>query len=530
MKPHASLALATAVTIAASAVIPAAFAQKTPYTDVQAGAYYENAASALLQSGALDPNMTRLRPGELATRAELVKLLVNVHGTPLLYPAVSSFNDVRISDWYFPYFEAAADAGWVRGDRNCYRTFRPCTARPPSGVNRAEAATLLVRAFALARTGRAPDFPDNSRNAWYYENVQIAADHCILQGDDRTGRVRPGSFMNRAEMVVMFHRATQNFRYGTDCGVPLAVAHVTGAEALSSTRIRLIFDQDLDAGRAEQPSRYAIVAVNGSSSIAVRTATLVNSRTVDLSLATALSANVAYRVTAMNLLTRDGVIFSDSAAFTLPGPVGHISSVSTTSAVRVQATFDTDLDTARVEELLRYGITEAGRELPLTRVQLLTNRSVEISLGEALKTQHAYTLNVKGLRTAAGVVFSDSRAFVYDAGSLSFRATLTGAQEVPPVFTGMSGTGTFVLQRDGLHYDVTVRNLSGAITAAHFHRGAAGIAGPVISPITFVGTRSVGVWTDLTNEQRMILLNGNIYVNVHTAKEPNGEIRGQVVP
>src|SRR5256885_2106313 len=115
-------------------------AQKTPYSDVPVGAYYEDAAAALISAGALDRSESRLRPSDLATRAELVKLLVNLKNEPLLHPSVSSFNDVSRNAWYFPYFEAAAHAGWVHGDRDCYQTSRPCTARPPDPVNRAEAA------------------------------------------------------------------------------------------------------------------------------------------------------------------------------------------------------------------------------------------------------------------------------------------------------------------------------------------------------------------------------------------------------
>jgi hypothetical protein len=167
-------------------IVPTAAFAQTQYTDVQAGAYYEEAAQALLDLGALDSTETRLRPGDLATRAELVKLLVNLNEKQLLYPAQSSFNDVARSTWYSPYFEAAAEAGWIHGDNDCYQRTRPCTARPASNVNRAEAAALLVRAFSLEHTGAAPQFSDNTNlDLWYYTPIQTSADHCVLQGDAR---------------------------------------------------------------------------------------------------------------------------------------------------------------------------------------------------------------------------------------------------------------------------------------------------------------------------------------------------------
>jgi Cu/Zn superoxide dismutase len=112
----------------------------------------------------------------------------------------------------------------------------------------------------------------------------------------------------------------------------------------------------------------------------------------------------------------------------------------------------------------------------------------------------------------------------------NFKATLNGIQEVPPVTTTASGTGAFTMTNaGGLLYTITVNGLSGAITAAHFHLGAAGTAGPVIQAITFSGTTAVGTWAPLADSIVAALYAGRIYVNVHTAANPGGEIRGQVV-
>ena len=61
--------------LSGAALSSSVFAQSTHYTDVPAGAYYEDAAAALLLSGALDASENRLRPGDPATRAEVAKLL-----------------------------------------------------------------------------------------------------------------------------------------------------------------------------------------------------------------------------------------------------------------------------------------------------------------------------------------------------------------------------------------------------------------------------------------------------------------------
>ncbi len=612
-----------------SSSVSSVFAQKTSYSDVPTGAYYENAASALLSIGALDANEPRLRPSDLATRAELVKLLVNLRDEPLRYPTVSSFNDVSRTAWYFPYFEAAAHVGWVRGDRDCYQKTRPCTARPPANINRAEAAALLVRAFALEHTGAAPQFADVAQDQWYYMPIQTAADHCVLQGDSDTGLVRPAANMNRAEMVVMFHRAYLNQQYGTDCGMrqpristvealsatsvritftddlsiaraqdesrysvvrltngsSIAVdsafvindrtvdldlgaslmanitytlttrnllsdngvlftdsarftfsgedAHMTDAIALSSTRVRMTFNADLDRARAEDESRYSVVRVGGGGTIGIRSATLMNSRTVELELATTLDANVSYRVSGLNLMTRSGVSFSDSASFLFPSAAaGHLLSATVNSATKLTLTFDTDLDIQRAEQTGRYIVTDGIQTLSLRTANLLDDRrTVELTLADTLHPQRAYTVHAQELLTSRGIYFSDSDTFVFDGGgTMSFSAMLTGIQEVPPVITTATGSGTFTLRANGLQYDVTVQNLSGSITAAHFHEGDSGISGPVVSPvITFVGNRATGTWTDIPDAQRNALLDRRIYVNVHTARYANGEIRGQVL-
>jgi hypothetical protein len=80
-------------------------------------------------------------------------------------------------------------------------------------------------------------------------------------------------------------------------------------------------------------------------------------------------------------------------------------------------------------------------------------------------------------------------------------------------------------------YMVHWYNLTGPATAAHFHKGARGSAGPPIHTISLTGDSTiVGVWTGLTDADLQALANGEIYVNVHTTLNPNGEIREQMDP
>ena len=217
------------------------------YSDVPGGAWYETAVESFVDNGYLDATQTRFRGGDNANRAEFVKLVVALNGGIVnTAPALPSFNDVAVGAWYYAYFEEAGKEGWVRGDGSCYGT-RPCFARPSANINRAEAAAIIVRAFNLDSTGAAPQFVDNPSGQWYTSDIQTAADHCVLQGDDSTGRVRPGDNMNRAEMVVMLYRVDQNLAYGSDCGsVTVGEPMVKNVVATSATTVEVDYNVDID--------------------------------------------------------------------------------------------------------------------------------------------------------------------------------------------------------------------------------------------------------------------------------------------
>ncbi len=122
----------------------------------------------------------------------------------------------------------------------------------------------------------------------------------------------------------------------------------------------------------------------------------------------------------------------------------------------------------------------------------------------------------------------------------TFSATFSGDQEVPPIVSNGTGTGTFRLNADEteLSYDVSVSGMSGPATGAHFHNspdGAAG-SGPIVFSITDTVVNGApgadtanGSWP-LSAVDLMNLRLNYIYVNFHTEQNPSGEIRGNVVP
>jgi hypothetical protein len=115
-------------------------------------------------------------------------------------------------------------------------------------------------------------------------------------------------------------------------------------------------------------------------------------------------------------------------------------------------------------------------------------------------------------------------------GSGAIKVNLTGSEEVPPLSVPGSGSGTIRVAEDGtVTGSVTTKDVAG--TMAHIHRGAKGTNGPVIVPLEKKGdTYTVPAGRKLTAEQLKDLKAGNLYVNVHTAKNKGGEVRGQLNP
>lgn len=145
---------------------------------------------------------------------------------------------------------------------------------------------------------------------------------------------------------------------------------------------------------------------------------------------------------------------------------------------------------------------------------------------------------LRALGAAAGVlaVAAGCSTFQQPAGEASqmsaFSAQMTGANEVPPNGTTATGTLYAVLNRQTnlLRWKMSYNNLSGPAIMAHFHGPAAvganaGVVLPFANPVAspYEGSAT------LTPQQAADLLAGRWYANVHTARFPGGEIRGQVI-
>jgi hypothetical protein len=137
-----------------------------------------------------------------------------------------------------------------------------------------------------------------------------------------------------------------------------------------------------------------------------------------------------------------------------------------------------------------------------------------------------------------------------DAQTIRLAATLSGNQETPApgVLTGAFGTATVTvdLATQTVSWSIDVFNMPSGTNNAHFHVGGPGVAGPTVVNIAFPagisndynlsgsataanlivrGDQGIRSWEDFLQG----LLGGQMYLNIHSAVNPGGEIRGQVL-
>ena len=117
------------------------------------------------------------------------------------------------------------------------------------------------------------------------------------------------------------------------------------------------------------------------------------------------------------------------------------------------------------------------------------------------------------------------------AETITFKATLKAADEVPPNSSSATGTltATYDTTTKQLDYTATYSGLTGPATMAHFHGPAEpGKNAPVVVPVVGSVASPIKSSATLTDAQAADLMAGKWYFNVHTAANKGGEIRGQV--
>lgn len=167
------------------------------------------------------------------------------------------------------------------------------------------------------------------------------------------------------------------------------------------------------------------------------------------------------------------------------------------------------------------------RELPEV------SEDAEDRVERLLRQQQEEERRAAAAARAASARYGSSRSFsspmsLPPPARVTVFASLSGSQEVPRVVTSGRGSANFRWTSGGLYYDITINGLTGPVTAAHFHRGMRGEDGPVVDPVVFDGNRAAGVWMNISAEEWRDIVDGRMYINVHTSRYPDGEIRGQL--
>ncbi len=156
-------------------------------------------------------------------------------------------------------------------------------------------------------------------------------------------------------------------------------------------------------------------------------------------------------------------------------------------------------------------------------------RSLSRTAIEALAAGASY-VNVHTAKNRAGEIRGQLAR-----GALVVAADLTAAAEVPKPRGAASArgrlTGKVQVRGDAvtLRWRLTAAGLTGQAVAAHLHRGAPGKAGPVLASLCGPCRSGATGSTALSDAALAAIHAGQAYVNVHTARNQAGEVRGQAV-
>ena len=141
-------------------------------------------------------------------------------------------------------------------------------------------------------------------------------------------------------------------------------------------------------------------------------------------------------------------------------------------------------------------------------------------------------VSILALGALSALAFASVSAARPAAAHFRLTATLNAGQEIPKqVVKNQAAHGTFTGALTGttLKWKLTFAKLTGSATAAHIHLGGMGKAGNVIVPLCNPCTSGMTGTATISGSLLKTIQKHGTYVNVHTAKNPNGEIRGQLV-
>jgi uncharacterized cupredoxin-like copper-binding protein len=155
------------------------------------------------------------------------------------------------------------------------------------------------------------------------------------------------------------------------------------------------------------------------------------------------------------------------------------------------------------------------------------SQTITVNFKKAGSYRYLCTVPGHAIAGMKGVLKARSSA----PAAVKLRATLNAKQEVPrPKGALAKATGRFTATLTGqtLRWKLTFSHLSSKATGAHVHLAPRGKAGPVLVALCGPCTSARSGSAKLTRAQATAIKNGRTYTNVHTTKNADGEIRGQI--
>jgi LysM repeat protein len=227
------------------------------FVDIENHWAYDD-VSFLQQEGLLFPiNTEKFQPKKEITRAQFVTMIVQAINVKkdgkeeIIMESAIPFSDVKENKWYSDEITAAKEAGITTGDQDGL-------FRPDDFINRAEIATMILRAFdSLQPIRPTVTFHDVSNHHWAYDSIAFASKAGIIVGyDDYT--FKPHQNVSRAEAAVMISRVLQGgesrlppmFKYRVVKGDTLSeIAKAYKVEMISVKEVNGLETDQLEVGQ-----------------------------------------------------------------------------------------------------------------------------------------------------------------------------------------------------------------------------------------------------------------------------------------
>lgn len=173
------------------------------FNDVQKGDTYFVAIQYLKSQNLIDGYEDgTFKPDQEINRAEALKILLKaIKGVETKNAAPFNFNDVKESDWFYPYVKTAWDNYLVKG-------YDDKLFHPEKKINLAEGLkiVLMQEADTIPTSVEKPPYSDVSINDWYAPYAQVAKERTLFLETRTAGKLNPGTILTRGGFATLIYR------------------------------------------------------------------------------------------------------------------------------------------------------------------------------------------------------------------------------------------------------------------------------------------------------------------------------------